>query len=222
MIGLCLCYGFVFVGISVFQCQPIAGAWEQWDGTWEGTCNNINLQGWASAVINIIFDVITLSLPLVPLWKLNMALRKKIQVMIMFSVGFFVTVISILRLYSLLAFGSSTNITWVYVPVSYWTTIEIYVGIMCVCMPAIQPLLRKVFPRALSLGTTQNTGHGSKGLSSANSKFSPKPHVNRLGHRELHSHDDLGTFDEEASTVQLVTIETKDALHHDVRPGTAV
>lgn len=88
MIFLCVCYGFIFVGVSVFQCQPVSGAWEQWDGTWEGSCNNINLQGWTSAVINIIFDVITLSLPLVPLWKLNMAFRKKIQVMIMFSVGF--------------------------------------------------------------------------------------------------------------------------------------
>ncbi|RDW91582.1 hypothetical protein BP5796_02747 [Coleophoma crateriformis] len=151
-----------------------------------------------------------------------MALRKKIQVMIMFSVGFFVTIISIMRLDSLLAFGSSTNITWVYVPVSYWTTIEIYVGIICVCMPAIQPLLKKVFPGILSLGTTQNTSHGSKGLSSVNSKFSSKPHVHRLGHRELHSHDDLGTFDDKASTVKLVRIETKDALRRDLRLDTAV
>lgn len=90
-------------------------------------------------------------------------------------------------------------------------------------MPAIQPLLKKLFPNVLSLGTTNNTGPGTKGLSSASSKFSSKAHLNRQGHRELQSRDDLETFDEEASTVELVTVETKDASQHtDDRPGTAV
>lgn len=36
-----------------------------------------------------------------------------------------------------------------YVTVGYWSTIEVHVGIICACMPAIRQLLRNVFPAAL-------------------------------------------------------------------------
>ena len=45
-----------------------------------------------------------------------------------------VTVVSILRLRSLVTFEShSTNPTWEYLEVSKWSTIEINVGIICTC-----------------------------------------------------------------------------------------
>jgi hypothetical protein len=68
-----------------------------------------------------------------------------------------VTVVSILRLQSLLIFGASDNATWEFFDVSLWSTIEISVGIMCVCLPAVRLLLVRVFP-ALSNGS-----YGSKG-----------------------------------------------------------
>ncbi|KAL3420536.1 hypothetical protein PVAG01_06981 [Phlyctema vagabunda] len=214
MIAVNVSYGIAFVTISVFQCIPVSGAWTRWDGSFEGRCNNINLQGWLSAAVNIILDVTTLSLPLFPLWKLNMAIRKKVQVMVMFSVGFFVTVVSIMRLYSLVHFGTSVNVTYDYVSVSYWTFLEIEVGIVCVCMPAIQPLLKKLFPRAFSLGSTVAQSIPiSKGLSSKGSKFSAKPpNLNRTSHMELHSREDMN-IDDHSSTHELVEFETKGTAH---------
>lgn len=112
--------------------------------------------------------------------------------------------------------------TWTdnYVPVSYWTSIEIEVGIVCVCMPAIQPLLKKFFPRVFSQGSTATISgrmsKDAKGLSSKGSKFSIKPKLDRDTHRELQSCEDLA-LDDHSSQHELVAFGGKD----DSRSGTS-
>lgn len=81
-------YLISFVLISVFQCRPLDAAWLRWDGEHPAKCNNINAQGWAAAALNMVLDLLTMSLPLRELSKLSMSLRKKAQVMLMFCVGF--------------------------------------------------------------------------------------------------------------------------------------
>lgn len=51
-------------------------------------------------------------------------------------VGTFVTVISIVRLASLVKFRKTANTTNDYWGVTVWSTVEITVGIMCACMPS--------------------------------------------------------------------------------------
>jgi hypothetical protein len=87
VIGLNVCYLIVFVLISVFQCRPLPGAWLHWDGEGDYKCNNINAQGWASAIINMILDIIVMALPLRQLYNLNLSARKKAYVMCMFGLG---------------------------------------------------------------------------------------------------------------------------------------
>lgn len=84
----CIGYGIAFVLVSVFQCRPIKYAWLQWDDEHEGTCNNINAQGWSSAALNVILDVIVIILPMPQLWQLQLNKRKKFLLLLMFSVGF--------------------------------------------------------------------------------------------------------------------------------------
>lgn len=80
-------YGIAFILVSIFQCNPIHAAWEHWDGESEGTCNNINMQGWTSAGFNIILDFATLFLPIRELIKLQLWRKQKIHLLLMFSVG---------------------------------------------------------------------------------------------------------------------------------------
>jgi hypothetical protein len=88
LIGFNVAYLVVFELISIFQCTPIEGAWLAWDGEFKATCRNINMQGWAAAGINIILDLATIILPLPELYKLSMSTKKKVQIVLMFSVGF--------------------------------------------------------------------------------------------------------------------------------------
>ncbi|POS71961.1 hypothetical protein DHEL01_v209649 [Diaporthe helianthi] len=61
--GLCLAYALSFFA-TLFQCSPINHAWLQLEEWHHGHCNNIHLQGWMSAIFNIIIDLIILALPL--------------------------------------------------------------------------------------------------------------------------------------------------------------
>ncbi|PGH00426.1 hypothetical protein GX51_05834 [Blastomyces parvus] len=165
VMAVTLAYGIVFIIVSVFQCSPIKLAWLRWDGETPGRCNNINLQGWTSAAFNIVLDLVTLALPLRELSKMDLWRKKKIHICIMFSVGSFVTIVSILRLHTLLKFATSHNFTWDYVEMGYWSTIEIHVGIICACMPAMRSLLRRLFPSFFSY--TQHQKSGTFGNSSS-------------------------------------------------------
>jgi hypothetical protein len=85
--GLVTAYGLAFLLVTAFQCQPVPYSWEQLENPAGGRCNNINLQGWTSAAINIVIDLIILVLPLRNLYKLQMSWKKKVMIMFMFSLG---------------------------------------------------------------------------------------------------------------------------------------
>jgi hypothetical protein len=84
--------------------------------------------------------------------------------MAMFSVGIFVIVVSVIRLYSLIHFANTENITWNYVDAGLWSLIEIDVSIVCGCMPAHRLLIAKAWPKIKS---TLNSGKGTSTKGSA-------------------------------------------------------
>lgn len=79
--------GFIFLLITLFQCQPINLAWNFWTGETEGHCISIEQTGMAQGAISITLDLWMLGLPATQIWGLNMKRRKKIAVMFMFSLG---------------------------------------------------------------------------------------------------------------------------------------
>ena len=168
----CVGYAIAFLLVSVFQCRPIPMAWENWHGEMRGVCNDINAQGWTSAAINVVLDIIVLGLPLPVIAKLQLNKRKKALFSLMFCVGFLVTIISILRLQVLASFGGSnftckflrsshsqgpvplTSHQGGYRAVGYWSTTETDLAIICACMPGIRALIMTVWPRVMG-GTTR-------------------------------------------------------------------
>lgn len=84
-----------------------------------------------------------------------------------------VTVVSCLRLQSLVHFATSNNPTWDQVEVVRWSNIEINIGIVCACLPAIRVILVRMFPTIL--GSSRNTSnhayanYGSHGITGGGS-----------------------------------------------------
>lgn len=148
-------WGIAFVIAAIFQCQPISFYWTSWDKEQPGKCININALAWSNAVISIVLDIWMLALPLYEIFHLQLSWRKKISVAIMFCVGTFVTIVSILRLQSLVHFAVSNNPTWDQADVINWSNIEINVGIICACLPSLRVILVRFFPRVF--GTTKGT-----------------------------------------------------------------
>ncbi|EXJ56350.1 uncharacterized protein A1O5_12617 [Cladophialophora psammophila CBS 110553] len=150
-----LLYMIAFLIVSAFQCQPVSLAWTNWDGEHDGRCNNVNAQGWAAAAINIALDVVILVMPLRLVMKLSLHWKKKLQIMIMLSVGALVVVVSALRLDTLFQFAKSHNLTWDTTAFGYWSCIEMDVGVICACMPAMYSLFKHYFPKIVA-GTIQS------------------------------------------------------------------
>ncbi|KAJ4986833.1 CFEM domain-containing protein [Stagonosporopsis vannaccii] len=153
-----IAFGIAFTFAGIFQCRPISHNWTHWDGVnTGGKCININALAWANAAISIAVDVWMLAIPLFQVAKLQMSVRKKIAVSLMFVVGTFVTIVSILRLRSLVCLAPLTNPTWDQGDVTLWSIVEINVGTICACMPTFRSLLAKVLPRIF--GSTIGSSH---------------------------------------------------------------
>lgn len=187
------------------------------------------------------------------LWQMNLNTRKKILVMMMFGgsrylrarttfqlkpstgVGFFVTIVSILRLRLLVVFGDSKNLTCKcissnskdnrslittddYKQVGYWTVIEIDTALCCACMPGIRNLIRRAFPKLM--GTSQGASSravtpGLSGLSGHTAVGGSVLDKNGTGvyARPRHSDDEHFISLENVSTDGL-SITDRDSLPH--------
>ncbi|USP81525.1 hypothetical protein yc1106_08799 [Curvularia clavata] len=155
LIWVCVAYGLAFTLSCVFNCTPVSYIWHNWDGQHEGTCINFHIFAACHAAVNILLDILVLALPMPELLKLSMSQKNKIYVIMMFSIGIFTTVISIVRLRSLVKFAKSANPTWDSVPTAYWSVLEAFVSIFCVCMPALRRFLAIIFPSCF--GSTQGS-----------------------------------------------------------------
>lgn len=68
----------------------------------------------------------------------------------LFAVGGFVTIVSIVRLVIFIRSNGATDFSWINVDLGTWSIIEICVGVICTCVPALKPILDRVLPRLFS------------------------------------------------------------------------
>lgn len=59
-------------------------------------------------------------------------------------------IIAVLRLYYLYQASISTDLTYDNVAPATWSAIELNVGIICACIPALRPVISLIFPKMLS------------------------------------------------------------------------
>lgn len=79
-----IAWGVAVILVSIFQCNPIRGAW---DLTIPATCIPLPRFYLSNAVPNIVMDVIILALPIPNVWNLQMSIRQKFVVSSLFLLG---------------------------------------------------------------------------------------------------------------------------------------
>lgn len=94
---------------------------------------------------NIVLDLVVFALPIPKILGLNLSTPKKTGTCMVFLVGLFVTVCSIVRLNYVVRWRASLNPTWNNTAIGTWSLIEIDVGIICACMPALSGRLRNLW-----------------------------------------------------------------------------
>ncbi|KAK2604294.1 hypothetical protein N8I77_007237 [Diaporthe amygdali] len=70
--------------VMLFDCVPFA---KNWDSTLDGYCVDVGKFSLASSIFAIVTDVIAIALPFYIFWSLNMSMRKKLGLMLIFSVS---------------------------------------------------------------------------------------------------------------------------------------
>ncbi|KAL2827879.1 hypothetical protein BJY01DRAFT_255555 [Aspergillus pseudoustus] len=144
LIGINTVYLVAFVLVTALNCLPVSYVWTKWHGETQGSCLNFNAFGIANATTNIALDLAVIGLPLHKIAGLSVSLSRKIMLLSMFGLGFFVTVVSILRLRVVITYATTTNATYDTVATSYWSIIECFTGIICVNMPPVRRVYRKI------------------------------------------------------------------------------
>ena len=156
--------GLALTILNILQCRPVSAAWASLVPA-SAHCTNIVTIYLSSAPLNIITDLAILFLPMPILTSMRLPKKQKIILVITFGFGIFVAVVDVIRIAylqdaqreSLRAAQTPQSDTgneqrntgdfaW-FASLSFmWSAVEVNLGIMCGCVPALKPLVRRFLP----------------------------------------------------------------------------
>ncbi|KAB5533422.1 hypothetical protein GE09DRAFT_1227440 [Coniochaeta sp. 2T2.1] len=139
-------WSIAVVGVSIFSCTPIHGFW---DLSVRSKCIDSSKFYIGITVPNVIFDVMTVFLPIHEVWTLQMGRDKKLAITGVFLLGGSVILASLARLvlFSIFRPGAGetgNNISQTVVIPHSASAIETCLAIIGACLPPCAPLLRRV------------------------------------------------------------------------------
>lgn len=119
-----------------------------------------------------------------------------------------------LRLKYLIQFAQTSNVTWDYLPIGYWSAVESHVGVMVACLPAIRSLQSSIQGRLFPKPKTQPSYYedGSKMSSKkASRKDSSSRIFSSLGRSQVDKEDfmRLDEYEMKAGTIGQATSGTQ-------------
>ncbi|KAL2180664.1 uncharacterized protein P884DRAFT_191750, partial [Thermothelomyces heterothallicus CBS 202.75] len=155
------------MGLTI--CQPFAFNWHPTIPG--GHCGNQVLSYKITGAFNLVTDLVVLLLPMPYLYGLNLALYKKLVLMVTFAVGLFTCVVSALRIAALSSIDYS-DITF-NVPTSLiFSGLEPSLAVTLACVPVLRPLLSKI--KGSISGSGLRSGQANPcGFGSKNGPFAP-------------------------------------------------
>lgn len=179
LIGINAAIGITWAFVDSFRCLPVHLTWNGWMNEEQGQCINFIDSILVNCLVNIFVDTVTIVLPVYEVSKLQMPLRQKATVALMFVVGsLFVlslvlpwtlrkilivtqtslTIIAIIRVIVFWNNRWGVNQTLGLYPLIFWSVIECQISILCACLPASRALLARYFPALLGGSSARTYG----------------------------------------------------------------
>lgn len=157
--------GLVLTALNIFQCRPIQAAWMA-DFRGGSSCIPLLTKFICAAPVNIVTDLAILALPMPVLTSMRLPSRQKTILVLTFTVGVFVTVVDVVRIYYLqravsaeparaptapeARFGGQADFAWNASLSLMWSAVEVNVAMACACVPTLKPLILKLLPSMLN------------------------------------------------------------------------
>lgn len=133
-------FGSTVVLSDFLACRPLS---KYWDPLEPGNCDNTVMSLTAITGCNAVTDLIIVLLPMPLVWGLKMATRRKIELTIIFALGFLVCTVAIVRLV-MYAQVRPDDYTRGILKVTIVTVLEPLLGVITACLPLYRPSLKKV------------------------------------------------------------------------------
>ncbi|PYH75114.1 putative integral membrane protein Pth11-like [Aspergillus vadensis CBS 113365] len=153
-VALTIGYWFSCTVAFLVCCRPVSYYWTQYADPAGGRCVYSLYPFYiGNAAVNVTTDVIILL---------------KVLVCSIFLLGSFVCVASLIRIYYMTFLSRSVDITWIMGNVFIWSSVEPCIGIVCACLPTLQPLLRYANQRIFGSRVGRYLGSSENELSSQN------------------------------------------------------
>ncbi|KAI2473848.1 hypothetical protein F4781DRAFT_427084 [Annulohypoxylon bovei var. microspora] len=164
LFGLTLFFG------GVFACVPISLSWTppSPSSRTSSQCIDLPLFMFITSTLNTALDLIIFAIPVPLVHRLQIAVRQKVALTGVFTIGVVVCVASVMRLVSIYELDTITDPSEGGIRLGLWSGIESNLAITCACLPTLRPVLARVFPRLLVSATSHSTpswGRRSAGLS---------------------------------------------------------
>lgn len=156
--------GVVLTFMNIFQCTPVRAAW---NADYRGTTRCIPLltEFICAAPVNIVTDLAILALPIPVLTGMRLPSRQKTILVFTFTLGIFVAVVDVVRIYYLQQaiadvptgitsdpssrFGGQADFAYNASLALMWSAVEVNVGTTCACIPTLKPLVLRLLPSML-------------------------------------------------------------------------
>ncbi|KAI0485234.1 hypothetical protein GGR56DRAFT_65240 [Xylariaceae sp. FL0804] len=138
MAGALVGYFLACAGGLIFASNPIEAQWKFWIPSTTIHEKDFWL---AMAIVNIALDISLLCIPQTRVWKLQLSRQRKTLVSLIFMLGAFVCIASIVRIVYLLKIDVS-DVTYTFSVPGIWTLVEMDTSIICACLPVFPGLLR--------------------------------------------------------------------------------
>ncbi|RMZ71280.1 pth11-like integral membrane [Pyrenophora seminiperda CCB06] len=142
VLGFVVCWGTWTVLSSIFICTPVAYSWDK--SIHNGRCFNQLILWVMNAGVNIVQDVVIFLMPLFVVRTLQIAKAQKKALLAI------VTLVSIVRLYSLDNIANSNDVPFDNPDHATLSAVEVNVAIICACLPAMRPLFALLMPQYFS------------------------------------------------------------------------
>lgn len=142
-------------------------------------------------------------------YQLHIPVQQKLALIVVFALGVFVLVTSILRITTIENISQS-DITYENFS-TMWTIIEPNVAVLCACLPMIRPFLVKFFPKFMSRGTGNGPNSDNK-LKYGIATYGSKSNNTGAAGSQLRDREWLELGGRNPDTIHKTTVKRNDSL----------
>lgn len=161
MLGLVTSAAIACFFDNLFICYPVTALIEPY---YMNKCIDQAAVFLSTLVINLIFDILILLMPIPVVLGLQLPTRGKIQVLGMFLLGAIVVGAGIARMVQLLEVNEkyldyANDVTYWTSPAIFWANIELSIAVVAACLPTLKPLVHYFFPPAAKTQSSRQSNY---------------------------------------------------------------